>query len=787
MPSTRFLITATALALASQLALAQPTPDFDLPAQPLARSLAEFARQAGLQLLAAPDLVRNRQGQPVNGRRSVPAALEELLRGSGLQGRIDGNTLVIEPMPASPAAATLGTIIVRALGETASGPVPGYVARRSATAGKTDTPLLETPQAVTVIGREQMETQGVRSLVDAVRYAPGVAAGHNPVENRFASLRIRGFEPTLYVDGMELPYGASLFGRPMVEPAMVERIEVLRGPASALYGQVPPGGMVNFVSLLPPEERLRSVQLQADSNGRRQAGVDLGGPIDDEGKLSYRLTAQGYGGGTQIDHVDDRRRLFAPAFTWRPDADTSLTVQALYQEDASGVEIQFLPAYGTLLPSPWGRIPYGTFVGEPGQDSFRRRQKWIGYAFEHRFDDTFTFRQKLRSAKIDTDLLAAFGAGLRNDLRTLNRQSFDIAENAESTTMDNQLEARFDTGPVKHTLLIGLDARRASSDYAGAFGTASPIDVYAPAYGAGFAPPQPGASTAQRQTQTGFYLQDQMAVGRWRVTLSGRHDKVDSRLTNRLSGSVREQDDSADSGRIGVNYLFDSGLAPYVAWSKSFQPTLGVGFSGDPFEPTHGEQIEAGLKYQPADSRLSMNAAVFDLKQQNAITSDPAHPTFSVQTGAVRSRGLELDATANLSKGLNLIASYTYTDAVVTASNGADLGKQVITVPHHQAALWLDYAIPDGPLAGWTIGGGIRYFGATWGNAANTLRVPGYTLVDAALRYDLGRLSPSLRNAQFALNASNLFDRYYVATCTSMSGCYLGASRSVSASLRYDW
>ncbi len=659
--------------------------DFSLPAQPLDKALAEFARQAGLQLMAAPDLVQGRQGRDVRGRQPVPAALEELLRGSGLRGRVDGSTLIIERTPAVVETSTLGTITVRAAAETATGPVSGYVARRSATAGKTDTPLLETPQAVTVIGREQLDVQGARSLIDAVRYAPGVAAGNDPVENRFASLRICGFAPTLYVDGMERPSGASQFGRPMVDTAIVERIEVLRGPSSSLYGQVPPGGMVNFVSLMPPEDPTRTVQVGVDGHGRRQLGVDLGGPIDDEGRLSYRLTAQGYEGGMQIDRVDERRNLIAPSFTFRPDAKTTLTLQGLYQQDASGTKIQFLPASGTLRPNPYGRIPYGTFVGEPGQDSYRRRQQWWGYAFEHRFDDTWTFRQKLRYTKLDTDLLSAIGAGLRNDMRTLNRQSFSIAENAESATIDNQLEARFATGALTHTLLAGLDARRASTDNTSAFGSASPIDVFAPA--------RVSASTMQSQTQTGFYLQDQMALGPWRLTLSGRHDKVDSRLTNRITNSVREQDDAADSGRIGLNYLFDSGLAPYVAWSKSFQPTLGVGFDGEAFKPTRGEQVEAGIKYQPAGSKLSINAAVFDLKQRNATTADPQHPTFSIQTGGVRSRGFEFDATAELARGLNLIATYSYTDASVTASNGPDLGKQVITVPRHQAGLWMDYIL----------------------------------------------------------------------------------------------
>lgn len=768
------------------------TRQFDIPKQPLATALTLFGQQAGLQVSVDSALVQGLTSPGISGSMPPSEALPRMLAGTGLGYRITAGTVTLEKLP--PGAS--GSIPLPALtvsgqnsGETATGPVQGYVAHQSATATKTDTSLLETPQAISVIGRDQVQAQSAQSLVDVLHYTPGVQAGHNPVDNRFDSILIRGFQPTLFLDGLQLPFGAGQFGRPKVDPFGLERIEVLRGPSSDLYGQVPPGGLVNMVSLRPSEEPLHFLDLQGSSFGQGQGEFDFSGPLDKDGTFLYRLTGLYHNGGTQIDHVNDERIMIAPAFTWKPDEDTTLTFLSQYQHDDGGVEIQFLPAQGTLLSNPHGSLPIGTFEGEPDFNDFKRTQYWLGYQFEHRFDDTWTFRQNLRYADLDTSLKSVIGNGLQADMETLNRAAFYVPEDARNVTLDNQMQANFDTGPLAHTALLGVDYRWDESDFKRGVGAAPPINVFDPNYGADISTPDVSTHTGQKQDQIGVYLQDQIALDHWRLTLSGRHDWVDTTTEDFLANTDQHQNSSAFSGRAGLNYVFDFGLSPYVSYARSFQPTIGTSFDSTAFKPTTGTQYEAGIKYQPNGTNLALNAAVFTLTQKNVVTPDTAtgHTGFNVQEGEVRSRGIELDATASLAEGLNLVAAYTYTDAEVTQSNGLDDGKRVITVPKNQASLWLDYTLQQGDFTGLGFGGGVRYFGATYGDAGNTLHIPGYTLVDAMMRYDLGEISPKLKGAKFSVNASNIFNKKYVATCTGLTACYYGTERLVTANLSYSW
>ncbi|HWB50396.1 MAG TPA: TonB-dependent siderophore receptor [Stellaceae bacterium] len=772
------------------LAGAAETHRFAIAPQALTTALVEFSNATGIQFFFDAAIARGLTSPGASGNLSTDAALRTLLAGTGLTYRFTNPTTVtLEKQESTTGAMALPAVQVEGQGstETATGPVQGYIARQSATATKTDTPLLETPQAVSVIGREQVEAQGAQTVAQATHYTPGVTAGQDPVENRFDSILIRGFGPVIYLDGMELPHGITGFGEPVVDPFGLERIEILRGPSSALYGQLPPGGMVNLVSLRPPADATHAVELQGNNFGNIQGAFDIGGPATQDGTLLYRLTGLVHGGGTQIDHVDDEREMIAPAFTWRPDADTSFTFLSQYQRDHSGVEIQFLPAQGTLLPNPNGTVPVGRFLGEPGYDGYRRTQYWVGYQFEHRFDDAWTVRQNFRYANLDTKVFAVIGGGLQSDLKTLNRFTYYVPEKAQNITLDNQAEAHFATGLLTHTALFGLDYRWDDGRTQRGIGAAPPLDIFNPVYGAAITPPAITFSTGQNQDQIGTYLQDQIALDRWRLTLSGRHDWLDTTTNDFIAGTRQGQDNRAFSGRAGLNYVFDLGLSPYVSFAHSFQPTIGTDFSGAPFQPTTADQYEAGVKYRPLGPNLAMNAAAYHLTEQNALTADGAHVGFQTQAGEIRVQGIELDATANLTDGLNLIAAYTYTDAQNTKGAASTIGKQVIDVPRHAASLWVDYTQPTGPWRGFGGGGGIRYFGDTYGDAANTLRIPDYTLVDATLHYDLGQLRPELAGAKLTLNASNLFDKRYVTNCTSLSACYYGTARTVTVALRYSW
>ena len=348
---------------------------------------------------------------------------------------------------------------------------------------------------------------------------------------------------------MQLPYGASNFGQPKIDPALLDRVEVLKGPSSSLYGQIAPGGMVNMVSKLPTTAPVNSVELSADSWGRGRTAFDVGGVADPKGEWLYRIAGVIHGGGTQVDHVDDFRGAIAPSFTYRPNLETTFTMFAGYQRDVTGLAFQFFPASGTLLPNSNGRVPLTRFVGEPGFDNFDRTQYWVGYRFETRANDVWTFRQNVRYTGLETNTYAVAGAGalggvaLQADQRTLNRGSFQFPESAAAVTLDNQAEAHFATGPLDHTALVGVDYRHVTSRLNMGFGAAPPIDLFNPVYGAAITAPAITTRNGQRQDATGIYVQDQIALGGWRLTLSGRHDWLSTDTLNFVANTSRTQED----------------------------------------------------------------------------------------------------------------------------------------------------------------------------------------------------------------------------------------------------
>lgn len=686
------------------------------------------------------------------------------------------------------------TVASRGSFRDGNGPIQGYVAHRTLAGTKTNTSILEVPQSMSVIGADQIRDQGARSVVQAIGYTPGIVT-NSPNDTRFESIWIRGFQAQLFLDGMRLPYGAATFGQPKLDLALLERVEVLRGPSSSLYGQAPPGGFVNMVSKLPTATPLNSFELLADNWGKVQANFDVGGvgAVNQKGDLFWRIAGTVHGGGTQVDFVNDFRGAIAPSITYKPDLDTTFTFLGGYQRDITGLALQFMPAVGTLYANPNGRIPLTKFLGEPGFDHFDRTQAWVGYQFEHSFNEVWTVRQNVRYFDLQTNTYAVAGAGalvqtaLQPDLRTLNRGAFSFPESASSVTLDNQAEARFATGPLAHTMLFGVDYRHIDSSIDMRVGAAPPIDLYNTVYGASIAfPTIKTNNSSQTQDQTGLYVQDQIAFDRWRLTLSGRSDWVTTDSTNFLTNKQTNQNDQAFTGRAGLSYIFDSGIAPYIAYATSFQPTLGVTATA-PLRPTTAKQAEIGVKYQPSGTNLLLTAALFDMTQQNVVTPS-AILGFSEQTGEARSRGAEFQAQASLAEGLKLVASYAYTDTLTTKTNTpSQLNKHLPIQPMNQAALWADYTFQQGQFAGFGFGAGVRYIGDSYPDLANSFSIPSYTLFDAAVHYDLSNLDRRLRGVTLAVNATNLFDKYYIASCTTLNSCFLGSGRTVIGSVRYTW
>lgn len=708
-------------------------------------------------------------GAMVLGGLMVPAVAGA--QGVGGQGTDNG------------AALQIPAVTVTGQGETALSPVTGYVANQQATGTKTDTPLIETPQSISVIPADQIRDQNAQTLNQVVRYTAGVTAEtRGAVATRYDQLKVRGFDADTYLNGLKLQslyYAAS-----QVDPYLLERAEVLKGPTSVLYGQSPAGGLINQVSKRPTATALNEVGIEYGTDNHWRGTADFSGPIDKDGKFLYRLTAVGLSEDGQIRMTENERIAVAPSFTWKPDAETSLTLLGFYQHDPKGNSYGGIPPQGTVLANPLGKIPVDFYDGDPNYEKFDRRQASVGYAFDKKLSDVWTVRLNGRwlNAKVSYDSL--YANGLDADYRTLYRGIATSREEMNSYTFDNQIEGRFSTGPVGHTLLAGVDYQRLDGHYAAGFGLAPSIDVFNPVYGIAVTPPATNRTDIDGR-QTGIYLQDQMRLGGFILTVAGRRDWAKTTSSSAFGSSTRS--DQAWTGRAGLTYVFENGIAPYVSYAESFTPSSGVDFAGTPFKPEEGTQYEVGVKYQPPGMNSLFTAAVFDLTRSNLTTSDPAHPGFSVQSGEARSRGIELEAKVGVTKDLELIGTYTYLDTKYTKDNDGLEGKRLPAVPRHQASAWAMYHMPEGTaLTGLGVGAGVRFTGSTM-NTANSFKVPSFTLVDATVSYDLGALSSKLQGAEVTVNGKNLFNKEYVASCYYGEWCAYGYQRTVTAGLRYRW
>ena len=780
---------------------------FVIPAGSLSGALAAFGRQAGLQVTYLPELAAGKSSAGLSGTMAADEALARLLAGSGLTYRFtNARTVAISDPAANPVggaasgAIALDTIAVTGEAETAYGPTNGFIAEDAAAGTKSETPIIETPASVSVVDRKQLDTLNPQSIPDALRYTPGVVTGFfgNDTRSLDAQIYIRGFgddASQLFWNGLGLT-GDSYVNSPTVDPYLLERIEVLRGPASVLYGQTAPGGIVDMWSKLPTDNPLHEIIVGTGNYGRAYTAFDLGGPADADKTFLYRLTGVAYRTGTQIDDTTNERIALAPSFTWRPTDDTKLTVLATYQEDPDGVGFQSLPLEGTLLPSKTGPIPTSLNFGQPNYDTLDRMSASIGYMFEHRFNEVWQVRQNFRYLHADGHYRELQADGWADSSNVeMARWNWGTDGSMDAISVDNQAEAAFATGDWQHTALFGLDYRNQWTDlhhYWGRDGV-PPLNVLNPFYGYYIAPPPSLLWTKGTLEQTGLYAQDQIAIGNWRFLIGGRQDWAQTTSTDveALTDPKTSQNDDAFTWRAGAVYLFENGFAPYASYSTSFLPQGGTDWQGTMFEPTTAQQSEVGLKFQPDGLRSFAQIALFDLTQQNVLTADPVHTGFSVQTGEVNVRGVEVSALLALNDNFNLMASYTYNDLETTKANtdasGFDpTGTVPWYYPRQVASIWADYKFDQGPLGGLKLGGGIRYVGAAYNGPQELYEVPGYTLVDALVSYDFGVKYPALAGLELNVNVNNLFDETYLARCSEIN-CSWGIRRTILANLKYRW
>ncbi|MES0873780.1 TonB-dependent siderophore receptor [Sinimarinibacterium thermocellulolyticum] len=642
---------------------------------------------------------------------------------------------------------------------------PPYLAEEASTATKTGTPILETPASVSVITAEALRDRGALTLQDALRYSAGIMSDAYGLDNRTDSAILRGTEFQSVVDGMRDQFNYYNTTRPDVYA--FERIEILRGPASVLYGQGPSAGIVALVSKRPRAEAAHELIAEYGRFDRRRINVDSTGPIDGDGEWRYRTVGVLQRSDSQVDYAFYDREMLSPSLSWVPTDRFTWTLLTHYQRDDSRNAISFLPHSGTLLDNPNGRIPVSRFTSEPDFDRFEATRHAASSFIDWQIADTWSLHQSLRFAVNDNPYYTLYPDVFSNPQdpflddtrRTVARFVYAELRDQRDWTADHRAVARFATGAVAHQLLVGVDhaysrfTRRSGSAYLDA-----PFDLFDPAYGTPVEMPELSDPFTTRARYTGVYAQNQMRIGNW-IALGGlRHDR--SGVEPQGGEEARENE---TTGRAGLMYETDFGLAPYLSYATSFQPNTDVDpDSGEVFDPLAGKQIEIGLKYQPDGGDTLLTLTWFDLTEENRVFYDLA--SFVPSVSDVDSRGVEFEGITRLGD-LDLTASYTYIDI-------AKRRQYFAVQPRHLASLWATY-----DWRGLKIGAGTRYLGSTTDDGG-TLRLPAVLLFDAMLAYDVERW-------RVAVNATNIEDQTYVTSCLARGDCFYGNRGNVVGSVGY--
>lgn len=634
------------------------------------------------------------------------------------------------------------------------------------TALKVDAPLVETPRSVSTVNRDELDTRNVQQLDETFRYRAGILSGHYGSDNNTDWFKVRGFDQSTYQDGLRI-YREGFY-QWLPETYGLERVDLFKGPSSILYGEAPPGGLINAISKRPTDEPQTEIQIQVGNRGLRQTGLDTSGYLNESGDVRYRLVGLYRERDGDLDNTDNERYYFAPSLTWDISDDTQLTVLASLQKDDGVPTNAFKLAYGTVDDTPFGKVDPQTNYSEPGYDKDERTQSSLGYELRHRLNDTWSLEQDFRYSQLDLDLISSYilyQSSAREGQRGLLYREGTI----DSYTVDNRAIGKWYGERTENTLLLGVDYQNLSlsgkeaDDYA--FG--DPIDLFDPQYGnyTALSDDQITRRDIDKE-QIGLYVQDQLRIDDKWVLLAGvRYDQAETENVNQTTGSRERSDDDEVSWSGGVMYLTDFGLNPYLSYTESFEPISAVDDGGSLYEPREGRQWELGAKYQPAGWDGYVTAAVFDLTEDNTLVTTGG---IQVQEGERQSRGFELEMVGYLTDHLKLTSAYTYTDARLEDDVRAPL------IPRHQASSWLDYAFESGTLDGLRLGAGARYVGES---VDGDTTVSDYLLFDAMVGYDF------TRELSAQINVSNLTDKEYVASCSYW--CYYGESRSIIGSLTY--
>ncbi|MEG0280155.1 MAG: TonB-dependent siderophore receptor [Morganella sp. (in: enterobacteria)] len=664
----------------------------------------------------------------------------------------------------------------------------GYGARTQSVATKGSATLAETPQFVSVIRRDQLDTLPSESLSRALRYSAGVTSEKfGAFGNGIDFSKMRGFDADYYLDGLRVAGNSGIWGM-QVDSWLLESIEAVHGPSSALYGQGGAGGVINMQTRLPQAQSAHQIQFQTGNFDNNAVRFDSTGALNEDDTLLYRMTGSAASSGSQIEATKQSRYLIAPSLTWLARDNISWTVAGVYQHDPYIGYYNTLPAAAIgVLPNKNGQLDRHRNYSNPEHEKSTRTQKSVTSLLRWQVADSLEFKQNIRYADVQSHIRRDFTRGFLPGDRLLTAVYQDSPSRAKTLAADNQLIYTLMTGPVSHEFLTGFDIQTGKLDKDWAGSQTVSFDPWSSPYRPVFTPEMiSSTSTGQTYTRYGVYLQDQLRWQQWSLILSGRYDDSTLKTKNNITGDIQHNDTSAYSHRAGLTYSFDNGFAPWISISDSFDPVLGTDADGNPFIPTESNQTEAGIKYLNRDGSLMASIAVYELTQKNVTTHNPKNPDYYAQTGKVRSRGAEFESRLAVTPSLNIMLNYAFTDNVITESEDPTvLNKHPVQVPRHNGSLWADYRFHGKYADGALIGAGVRYLGATQGDNTNSFTVPAVWLGDLSLRYQMDAVLPELTGMELGVSVSNITNKSYAASCTSATYCSIGNDRTVTATLNY--
>jgi iron complex outermembrane recepter protein len=654
----------------------------------------------------------------------------------------------------------------------------GYRVPNASAGTRTDTPIRDVPQAIQVIPQQVLEDQQTLRLEEALRNATGVTQGSQSSRSVFNTVIIRGFDTrNILRDGLRDDTNVTV-GSDLTN---IEQVEVLRGPASVLYGRGGIGGTINLVTEQPLDEPFYEIEGSVGNFDAFRGALDFSGPLNSDRTLLYRLNASAQRSDTFVDFTEIERYFVAPAFSWQLNENTDIAIDAEYLQFEQPND-QGLPALGTVQDNPNGELPLDRLVGEPDLTPRERRVIRTGYRFEHRFNDNWRIRNSFRgSFQNILDETLVFSRTLQDNGRTLERRITEVESAVkESYIFDTNVVGSFATGDIQHQLLVGFDLFRENDRGIFNFRAIDPLDIFDPDYGAPIGDITATFNDITTTDALGIYVQDQISLtDNLDIVLGGRFDFVEQRFRDYLDDANNtSQQDEAFSPRIGIVYRPIEPISLYASFSRAFQPVSGASADRQPFEPERGTQYEIGVKADLLDGRLFSTLALYHLTRTNVLTPDLDEPGFNIQTGEQRSQGIEFDVTGEILPGWNIIATYAYTDAEITEDNLLQEGNQLANAPEHAASVWTTYEIQRGNFQGLGFGLGLFFVGERQGDLANTFTLPGYVRTDAALFYRRD-------NFRAALNFKNLFDIEYFETASGPLNVYPGSP--LTASLNVSW